>query len=256
MPRRMHCLCDWSAAEFGIAAKLSNDLTMMRDYASGDPHLEFAKAAGAVPQDATKESHGAQRDRYKACNFGILYGMAQPALARRIGGDCNDPEAWAGRFIADHKRRYKTYWSWSELVEDHAMLCGGLQTMFGWHVHSGRGATPNPRSMRNFPIQAGCAEIMRIAACLATERGLPVCAPVHDAFLICSPVDQFEADVCAMQGAMAEASRVALGGFELRTDAPKPICYPNRYMDKRGVTMWNTVMTILEDKYGRKIGRL
>jgi hypothetical protein len=91
--------------------------------------------------------------------------------------------------------------------------------MFGWHVHSGKGSDVNPRSMRNFPIQAGCAEIMRVAACLATERGLPVCAPVHDAFLICSPIDRVKDDTAAMQACMAEASRVALGGFELGTDA-------------------------------------
>jgi DNA polymerase-1 len=243
---------DWSAAEFGIAAKLSEDPVMLSDYLTGDPHMEFAKAAGAVPSDATKASHGAERERFKSCNFGILYGMGQLALARRVGDDCSDPEAFAGRFMADHKRRYRLYWEWSELVQDHAMLCGGLQTMFGWHVHSGKGSDVNPRSMRNFPIQAGCAEIMRVAACLATERGLPVCAPVHDAFLICSPIDRIEADVAAMQACMNEASGAALGGFTLGTDE-KTVRYPDRYMDRRGITMWNTVMDILEGRYGRKI---
>jgi DNA polymerase I len=129
---------DWSAAEFEIAAKLSEDPLMMSDYEAGDPHLEFAKEAGAVPSNATKASHGAARERFKSCNFGILYGMGQSALARPVGDDCSDSEAFAG----------------------------GLQTMFGWHVRSGKGSDVNPRSMRNFPIQAGCAEIMRVAACL------------------------------------------------------------------------------------------
>jgi hypothetical protein len=36
-------------------------------YASGDPYLAFAKQAGAVPPDATKHSHKAARDQFKAC---------------------------------------------------------------------------------------------------------------------------------------------------------------------------------------------
>src|SRR5262249_33298812 len=53
---------DWSQQEFGIAAKLSGDKAMMEAYSSGDPYLAFAKQAGAVPLDATKESH---KDRRK-----------------------------------------------------------------------------------------------------------------------------------------------------------------------------------------------
>jgi hypothetical protein len=51
-----------------------------------------------------------------------------------------------------------------------------------------------------------------------------------------------------MRKAMAEASRVVLDGFELRIDCsdqgnfPQIIRYPNRFMDKRGKEMWDTVM--------------
>jgi DNA polymerase I len=243
---------DFAAAEFGIAAKLSGDPVMMAAYRTGDPHLGFAKQAGAVPPNATKESHETERDRYKACNFGILYGMGLTTLASRISGDSGDPEALAAKLLSDHKRLYKAYWAWSELNEDHAKLCGGLQTMLGWHIHTGHGAEPNYRSMRNFPLQGGCAEIMRIAAWLATERGVRICAPVHDAFLICSFIDRFEDDILLMQACMAEASRIALGGFELLTDV-KRVVYSDRYMDKRGKVMWDTVMEVLETLYERKI---
>ena len=67
--------------------------------------------------------------------------------------------------------------------------------------------------MLNFPMQANGAEMMRLAACLATERGIEVCAPVHDAFLICAPLDRIEADVAAMRAAMDEAARAVLDGF-------------------------------------------
>ena len=60
--------------------------------------------------------------------------------------------------------------------------------------------------------------MMRIAACLATERGIEVCAPVHDAFLICAPIERIDDEVSAMRSAMIEASRTVLDGFELRVD--------------------------------------
>ena len=38
---------------------------MMRAYRSGDPYLEFAKLARLVPPDATKKTHGPQREAAK-----------------------------------------------------------------------------------------------------------------------------------------------------------------------------------------------
>jgi hypothetical protein len=44
---------------------------------------------------------------------------------------------------------------------------------------------------------------------------------------------------------MAEASRIVLGGFELRTEA-KIVRYPDRYMDRRGMVMWNRVFELIK----------
>jgi hypothetical protein len=62
---------DWSQQEFGIAAFLSGDQAMTRAYLTGDPYLEFAKQAGAVPQDATKQTHGAIGELYKQCTLAL-----------------------------------------------------------------------------------------------------------------------------------------------------------------------------------------
>jgi DNA polymerase-1 len=93
-------------------------------------------------------------------------------------------------------------------------------------------------------LQANASEMLRLAACLATERGIEVCAPVHDAFLICAPLERLEADVAVMQAAMAEASRAVLGGFEVRTDV-KIVRHPHRYTDPRGAVMWDRVMKLI-----------
>jgi DNA polymerase-1 len=62
---------DWSQQEFGIAAALSGDLAMMAAYESCDPYLAFAKQAGAVPQDGTKQEYGPVRDQFKACVLAV-----------------------------------------------------------------------------------------------------------------------------------------------------------------------------------------
>jgi DNA polymerase-1 len=95
-------------------------------------------------------------------------------------------------------------------------------------------------------MQANGAEMLRLACCLATERGIRVCAPVHDAVLIEAPADQLEAHVEATQRAMAEASSIVLGGFALRSDA-KVVPYPERYRDERGTQMWRTVWDVLSE---------
>ena len=70
------------------------------------------------------------------------------------------------------------------------------------------GENPNPRSLRNFPMQGNGSELLRLACCLATERGIHVCAPVHDALLIEGPADAIHELVAETQHAMREASEI------------------------------------------------
>jgi DNA polymerase I-like protein with 3'-5' exonuclease and polymerase domains len=229
---------DSSQQEFGIAAALSGDAAMQDAYLSGDPYLTFAKQAGAVPADATKDTHKVERDLFKTCALGVQYGMEAPSLALRIA----QPEIVARDLLRVHRETYRTFWRWSDAAVDHAMLRGSLHTVFGWHIHTGENV--NPRSLRNFPMQANGAEMLRLACCLASERGIEICAPVHDAVLICAPIDRLENDVAQMRACMAEASRAVLAGFELRTDATL-ITYPERYEDPRGTVMWQRVMRLV-----------
>jgi len=88
--------------------------------------------------------------------------------------------------------------------------------------------------------------MLRLACCLATERGIAVCAPVHDALLVEGTADGIEHVVEQTQRAMREASEILLDGFALRTDA-EIVAHPNRYEDERGAKMWQTVTGILVD---------
>lgn len=229
---------DWSQQEFGIAGALSGDTAMQEAYRSGDPYLTFAKQARAVPDNATKASHPGPRELFKQCVLATQYGMEAESLAARIG----QPPIVARDLLRMHRETYSRFWAWSDAALDHAMLRGSLHTVFGWHVHVGQ--ISNPRSLRNFPMQANGAEMLRLACCLAVERGVEICAPVHDAVLICAPEQGLGADVETMRAAMAEASRIVLGGFELGTDV-EITRWPDRYMDKRGSVMWERVMGLI-----------
>ncbi len=227
--------------EFGIAAALSGDTAMQAAYRSGDPYLAFAKQAGAIPSTATKDTHGPQRELFKICALGVMFGMEEWGLALRIG----QSTALARELLSAHRETYRRFWRWSDAVVDFAMLHNYLETVFGWRIHVGE--KPNHRSLRNFEMQAHGSEALRIACCLATEQGIEVCAPAHDAVLINAPLDRIDRDVEKMRACMAEASSVVLDGFELGSEA-KIVRYPDRYMDPRGVVMLDRVMRLIEKR--------
>jgi DNA polymerase I-like protein with 3'-5' exonuclease and polymerase domains len=229
---------DWSQQEFGIAAFLSVDAAMMDAYQSGDPYLAFGKQAGQIPPEGTRQTHGAERELFKACALGVQYGMGAESLARRIG----KPTAYGRELLRLHRETYPGFWRWSDGADSHAMALGWLHTVFGWTIRVGPDA--NPRSMRNFPCQANGAEMLRLACCLATERGVNVVAPVHDALMVEGPAEAIDEIVTRTQETMAEASAFVLNGFRLRSDA-KIVCWPDRYMDERGRGFWSRVMALL-----------
>lgn len=237
-PGRALAYIDYEQQEFAIGAALSGDEAMMAAYASGDPYLAFAKQARAVPQDATRTSHKTEREQFKICALAVQYGMGAESLARRL----QTCPARAQELLDLHRRTYPRYWTWSDAVLDHALLRGHLHTRFGWKVHAG--AEPNPRSLRNFPMQGNGAEILRLACIALTEAGIAVCAPVHDAVLIEAGTHDINEVVVWCQQLMCRASQAVLGGFPLRTEV-KIVRHPDRYTDPRGTRMWETVNRLL-----------
>lgn len=238
-PGRALAYVDYSQQEFGIAAALSGDTEMQAAYRSGDPYLAFAQRAGAAPAHATKTSHHQVREQFKVCALGVQYGMASRSLALAL----NQPEAKARELLELHRLMYSTFWEWSEASLDYAMLTGDLHTVFGWRIHVGD--TVHVGTLRNFPMQANGAEILRLACCLAVDLGVEVCAPVHDALLIEAPADEIDDAVSRCRAAMAEASEIVLDGFPLRTGVEQLVTHPDRFTDSRGVKMWGTVTRLL-----------
>ena len=232
-------LLDWQQQEFGIAAALSGDAAMQAAYLSGDPYLAIAIGASAAPADATAVTHPQVRDRFKACALGVQYGMGAGRLARQLGASRID----AIELIRAHKNACPRFWSWSDATETQGLLHRELWSVLGWRLAIG--ADANPRSLRNFPMQANGAEMLRLACCLATEAGITVCAPIHDALLIEAPLREIAANVAAVSQMMAEASATVLDGFALRTSV-RVVRSPEHWTDARGQAVWAAVQNVLK----------
>ena len=168
--------------EVYIAAQLSGDPALLDAVLSGDPYLAFAKMAGLAPPDATKQSHKAIRDHVQdlRARHQLRDAGAEPGAAHRAVGDRGPgPAAPAGADVPDVHRVGRAR------RRRRPADAGYLSTVFGWTLRTEN--TLRSTSLRNFPMQANGAEMLRLACCLATERGVGVCAPVHDALLVEAP---------------------------------------------------------------------
>ncbi|MCO5382135.1 MAG: DNA polymerase [Methanosarcina barkeri] len=241
---------DFSQQEFFIAAVLSGDAEMQEAYNSSDPYIAFAKQAGAVPKEATKETHKAARDCFKQCVLGVQYGMGKESLALRIGKS----PAYASELLHHHRRVYKSYWAWCDHVLNSTLLFKRITTCYGWQYHVVGQDRKETRTIINFPSQATGAEILRVACILLVEHGIKIIAPVHDAILIEYDEEEAEETIKQAQKVMSDASEIVLGpGNRIKTEADI-IKYPGRYSDPRGAGTWDKIMNILEDSEAKNTG--
>lgn len=229
---------DFAQQEFAAAAALSGDQAMLAAYNSGDPYLAFARMAGAVPEGATKKTHGAERDRFKICALAVQYGMGAETLAERLG----QSRAHARDLLAQHRRTFPRFWQWVDDVGTTASMMRRLTTPFGWRIN----VTGDTKftTLQNWPCQAAGADMLRLAVIAAVESGIRVCAPVHDALLIEAPIDQIDDAVATTTRLMEQASRLTLHGTTVTTDATI-IRAPDRYRDERGEPIWRLLKELV-----------
>ena len=229
---------DYEQQEFAAAAALSGDKAMLAAYLSGDPYLSFARMAGAVPPDATKVSHPTQREMFKVCALAVQYGMGQEALAGALGAD----PVVARELLGKHKRAFPQFWKWVGDIASTAAATRRLTATFGWRLN----ITPNtkPTTVANWPCQAAGAEMLRLAIIGTVERGIRVCAPVHDALLIEADAKDIEEAVAVTREQMGKSSRAVLYGTTVATDV-KIVRHPDRYTDQRGNEFWETLHKLL-----------
>jgi DNA polymerase I len=235
---------DYSQQEFGIAAALSGDKAMQEAYKSGDAYITFAKQSGAVPDDATPQSHPRERAQFKACALGTLYGLGSEGMAQKL----NQPVETGRQLLRHHQNCYPDFWQWSHDTVTIAILKQEMETVMGWkmkvppRINDQEG--PNMRSLANFPMQANGSEMLRVAVIKAYELDVEICATVHDALLIQAPLDLIDKAALDTQQAMVEASELILEGFSLKTET-EFFKWPDSFFDESGAGMWSKIMKLL-----------
>jgi DNA polymerase family A len=233
---------DVGAEEIGVAAVCSGDPQLVTDYLSGDPYRQFAAAALGV-LTLTKQ----QRQIYKACLLGRIYGMGSVTLARNL----NIHRVQAQRILDQMAARYPVLNAWLERVLLKAAHRAPVTCVLGWSLR-GKGKAGEHTTFLNYPMQANSAELMRLIFVRASGIRLIGCA--HDSFLIEDTIKRIEQTVIEMAEIIKQASRDLFGGFELRVDCNSEtdiVRYPDRFVDERereeGMRHWNRLMNLIEE---------
>jgi len=112
----------------------------------------------------------------------------------------------------------------------------------GWRMIVDESA--NERSLQNFPMQSNGAEMLRLACCLATENGIKVCCPVHDALLVEAEEENIDEVVQNTIHWMNTASKDLLDGFVLRTEV-ETVIHPIHFQPAKGKDIWNRIQGFL-----------
>jgi len=236
---------DWRAQEPAINGVLSRDQAMIDAYLSGDSYLWFAKRVGAIPPDGDKISHHKKRKQYKVVYLSIGYGTGAKTLSQKIDGTVTD----ARIIMQQHHEVFSTSWTWSDRAVDHAFYDGVLINVFGWPLRITSETKIN--TVRNYLVQSAGAVMMQIACCLATEQGVRVLCPTHDALTIEAPIALLKKHTAITKQAMIKAGMAVLGGFKLDIEVEEFI-YPDRFVDKDGKELWVIVEGALNQITSRK----
>jgi DNA polymerase-1 len=232
---------DWRTQEVGVAAAASEDQTLKAAYRSGDVYHALARTTGFTndpDRGRWKEQNPGQRQRMKSLQLGINYGMGVPALAKGLD---RHPLIASG-VIEQHKRTYSRFWQWRDDQVTRAMLARGIKSTFGWPLRIS--ISPNKRTLYNFPMQSGGAEMLRLAAWRLCEAGIVPVMLIHDGILF-EMTDREQIEQAAE--IMRTAGRDVCNGFEIGVDIDQLLLGGTRYTDKRPMAkkMWATIMNVL-----------
>jgi len=236
-PDKIGVYLDWRTQEVAVAAALSGDQVLIEAYRGGDIYYTLALDDGLTKDTGLKhwkKHNPAQRQRMKALQLGINYGMGVPSLAKGL----NQHPLIASSLIERHRRKYPRYWQWREDQVWHAMLNRRIESVFGWPLHIT--TSPNKRTLYNFPMQSGGAEMLRLAAVRLCAAGLVPSMLVHDGILLEVETEQ---QVAQAMEIMRAAGRDICNGLDVGVDIDQKLVNGARYQDKRPVAgkMWATI---------------
>jgi DNA polymerase-1 len=207
---------DYSQIELRIMAHLSGDEGLLAAFASDhDVHRATAAEVFGLSLEAVTAD---QRRSAKAINFGLIYGMSSFGLAKQLGIERGQAQAYIDRYF----ERYPGVRRYMDETRASARRAGFVSTVFGRRLHlpdiNARNSQLRQyaeRSAINAPMQGTAADIIKramigVAAWLAAEEPRArLIMQVHDELVIEVPVER--------AGAVGDGvERIMAGAAELR----------------------------------------
>jgi DNA polymerase-1 len=178
---------DYSQIELRIMAHLSGDERLLAAFAAGqDIHrATAAEIHGLTPDEVTSD----QRRSAKAINFGLIYGMSAFGLARQLGIERREAQAYVDTYFA----RYPGVKAFMERIREQAGRDHYVETLFGRRLYlpdinhqNQQRRQGAERTAINAPMQGSAADIIKramIAVDAWIERDRPpvrMIMQVHD----------------------------------------------------------------------------
>ena len=203
---------DYSQVELRVLAQVAGDETLREIFRRGeDVHTETAAAIFGIDPD--KVDH-ATRDRAKAVNFGIIYGLGAFGLSDRL----KIPRNEAADFIARYLERFSGVKKFMDETIEQAKRDGYVTTLLGRRraipeLASSQAQTRalGERLAVNSVVQGSAADIIKIAMIKASaalrEAGVEtkLVMQIHDELLFEGPVGEATRIAELAERTMAEA---------------------------------------------------
>jgi DNA polymerase-1 len=190
---------DYSQIELRLMAHFSGDPLLTRAYATGqDIHtLTASEVFGIAPEAMSKET----RNRAKAVNFGIVYGISPFGLAQQLGIDQHE----ARLYIETYFERYKGVREFIDRILEQTRREQKVRTMFG-RVRPIPDIQSRNANLRGFaertavntPLQGTAADLIKLAMIridkLLAEKKLKtrMTLQVHDELLFDVPTSEVD----------------------------------------------------------------
>ena len=188
---------DYSQIELRLLAHFSGDPLLVRAYAENiDIHALTASEVFGVPMEQMDKE---TRNRAKAVNFGIVYGISAFGLGAQLG----IPQAEAKAYIERYFERYRGVQEFIQKTLAKTRKDGYVRTMFGRlrPIPDIESRNPNQRGFAertaiNTPLQGTAADLIKLAM-IALDRKLAerkletrMVLQVHDELLFEVPVSE------------------------------------------------------------------
>jgi hypothetical protein len=235
---------DFKSQELVIMAALSQDQGLIDGVLEGDPYLFFAREANLRAPNSSPDSLREFRDKtLKPLMLGQLFGMSPYGIQAALNISLME----ARELYARHKAVHATFHRWCDDMAVSAQFAGRMDTVFGWPQRVDQNV--GKRTIINFFAQANGAEMLRLALIAATEAGLKIAAPLHDALLLQAPLGELDDAIVSMQQIMRRAGLAVTGGLPVDVHVEHVVRWPDRYPSRQrgGRDTWGTVLKVLQD---------